>query len=644
MFILLIERFFRSHPKTVSSDESGDSKMEVAHMDSIDCKSSSQRKFSVSGGSGNHKQSQTHSQSQSCSGSGDNYCDHTRQSDSTANGSGSADTGRTSSAGRSYHHVPLTEEILCKHNAAMQKMFLQRQRTDVTVPRDKWKRPLKKTMKRPSDRTQGVKRSCAVLDHDTSVSKHPFIAPSAGESGSSMKPSSGDVWPQSESRTSVPPCGNNVGSVDADVGRNSRLTNPSFPGIMPGFYLPTSSASIPSLPPMDNISVPQPPGPTLVMQHQQPTFLQPQASMALPLQYMGAFPGVMYQPVGPPLFNAPPLMLPNVVYQHTVVQPPLGQVAIPQQSDGEKRSGAESEQELDSGKRFAVKRPVVHLHRPDSQATSVKAEPGSARGSNASASGKIISSYSHAPESIRSYIEDMNQLSPGCPPKESQLSQSTSVQAEAESIGSPGKQEKVMKGEQGPQMDVSSDMVMSVTSSNYSSREYKSTDDSLQNVSENSENSEASQPEPRWSIPRSKCRRPVLNGPPWLENIEVTPELLYKYQLETKELVDVLRHDMEMLKGTKQPSWVDDQLSSLYNELELDGSSPDLHLEEGVTSSSGEEQIGTSNGKGANPRKKKNSSYFSRMAMLHEEDAPMPSPDAWDCRHQKPAESSSSSS
>lgn len=69
--------------------------------------------------------------------------------------------------------------------------------------------------------------------------------------------------------------------------------------------------------------------------------------MAVPVQYVGAFPGVMYQPVGPPLFNAPPLMLPNVVFQHTVVQSPHGQISIPLSSDGEKRSGAESEQEMD---------------------------------------------------------------------------------------------------------------------------------------------------------------------------------------------------------------------------------------------------------------------------------------------------------
>lgn len=66
---------------------------------------------------------------------------------------------------------------------------------------------------------------------------------------------------------------------------------------------------------------------------------------------------------------------------------------------------------------FNLKRSAVHMRRPDSQATSVKAEPGSARGSTASASGKIISSHSHAAESIRSFVEDTTILSPGCAPK-----------------------------------------------------------------------------------------------------------------------------------------------------------------------------------------------------------------------------------
>lgn len=66
---------------------------------------------------------------------------------------------------------------------------------------------------------------------------------------------------------------------------------------------------------------------------------------------------------------------------------------------------------------FIAKHSTPHLRRPDSQATSVKAEPGSARGSTASASGKIISSHSHVAESIRSYVEDTTTVSPGCAPK-----------------------------------------------------------------------------------------------------------------------------------------------------------------------------------------------------------------------------------
>lgn len=74
-------------------------------------------------------------------------------------------------------------------------------------------------------------------------------------------------------------------------------------------------------------------------------FVLLETGVTLPVQYMGAIPGVLYQTVGPPLFNAPPLMLPNVIYQHTAVQSPIGQIPVPL-SDGEKRSGAESEHEL----------------------------------------------------------------------------------------------------------------------------------------------------------------------------------------------------------------------------------------------------------------------------------------------------------
>lgn len=627
-----IQRFFRSQPKTVSSDESGDSKMEVSHLGSL--------------GSNTNKQSQDNSQSQSGSGSGDN-CDHTRKSESTANGSGSGsgDTGRTSSQGRSYKHVQLTEEVLSRHNADMQKMFMQRQRTGLKPHKDKKLKTMKKPIKRPGERTCGVKRGGATLEHEATANKQAFLAPSAAGSSSSLKPPSVDVWAQGESQTQTHI--HSAGSAGAAVPQGPpHVTASSYPGIVPGFYFPTSTSSISQVPPVPRAPAPVP----LVLPPQQPTFLHPQGVTAVPVQYI---PGVMYQPVGPPLFNAPPLMLPNVVYQHTAVHAPLNQMPIPM-SDGEKPSGAESDHDLfepipQSAKSFVAKHSTSHLRRPDSQATSVKAEPGSARGSTASASGKVISSHSHIAESIRSYVEDTTTVSPGCAPKDteknrassqvSQYSQSTSVRAEAESIGSPEKQEKMTLE---PRHENSSDMVLSVTSSTGSPGEYKSSDDSMQNISDNSENSMVSGMGMKWNIPRTKCQRPVLSDPPWLEDVKLTPELLYKYQLETKELVDVLRHDMDKLKSVRQPTMVDDQLSSLYNELELEGSSPSLHLEDGVTSSS-DDQAGTSTQQ-PEVRKKRSSSYFSKMAMLHEEDAPIPPAEAWCCHRQPALETSSSSS
>ncbi|KAG0716026.1 hypothetical protein GWK47_010562 [Chionoecetes opilio] len=186
-------------------------------------------------------------------------------------------------------------------------------------------------------------------------------------------------------------------------------------------------------------------------------------------------------------------------------------------------------------------------------------------------------------------------------------------------------------------------MVLSVSSSTGSPGEYKSSYDSLQNISDHSENSEVSGMGMKWNIPRARCQRPVLNAPPWLEDVRLTPQLLYKYQLETKELVDVLRRDMDRLKTVRQPTMVDDQLSALYNELEMEGSSPDLHLEDGVTSSSGDDLAGTSAQLRASPRRKRCTSYFSKMAMLHEEDAPIPPSDPWGLRPHAPETSCSSS-
>lgn len=73
--------------------------------------------------------------------------------------------------------------------------------------------------------------------------------------------------------------------------------------------------------------------------------------------------------------------------------------------------------------------------------------------------------------------------------------------------------------------------------------------------------------------------------PPWLEGVQLTPELIYEYQMHPKTLNEVLKADMDAMKNLNQSQLVNDQLRQLYLDLELEGFGPGLVLEEGITSS-----------------------------------------------------------
>lgn len=81
--------------------------------------------------------------------------------------------------------------------------------------------------------------------------------------------------------------------------------------------------------------------------------------------------------------------------------------------------------------------------------------------------------------------------------------------------------------------------------------------------------------------------------PPWMEAVSATPDLIYRYQMSVKGLEDILEADLNSLKDIDQPMLVNDQLNQLYIEMELEGLSTKLTLEEGITSSSssGEEPL-----------------------------------------------------
>ncbi|XP_047524413.1 period circadian protein isoform X2 [Pieris napi] len=122
----------------------------------------------------------------------------------------------------------------------------------------------------------------------------------------------------------------------------------------------------------------------------------------------------------------------------------------------------------------------------------------------------------------------------------------------------------------------------------------------------------------------SKTSRRKMD-PPWMEKVCVTSELIYQYQMLPKNINEVLSRDQELLQTIEQPSLVNDQLGQLYIDLQLEGVETRLTLEEGITSSSssGEDNFVRKTKVQVRRRKRE----YSKLVMIYEEDAPLPSPD-----------------
>ncbi|XP_022125128.2 period circadian protein isoform X2 [Pieris rapae] len=113
--------------------------------------------------------------------------------------------------------------------------------------------------------------------------------------------------------------------------------------------------------------------------------------------------------------------------------------------------------------------------------------------------------------------------------------------------------------------------------------------------------------------------------PPWMEQVCVTSELIYQYQMLPKNMNEVLSRDQELLQQIEQPSLVNDQLGQLYIDLQLEGVATKLTLDEGITSSS---SSGDENFVGqAKVQVRRRKREYSKLVMIYEEDAPLPPPD-----------------
>ncbi|CAH0716461.1 unnamed protein product, partial [Brenthis ino] len=104
------------------------------------------------------------------------------------------------------------------------------------------------------------------------------------------------------------------------------------------------------------------------------------------------------------------------------------------------------------------------------------------------------------------------------------------------------------------------------------------------------------------------------------EQVCLTSEIIYKYQIVTKTLEEVLSRDKEKLQNFEQPTLVNEQLGQLYLDLQLEGVAARLTLEEGITSSSS-----SCDESSANSAERK--CEYSKLTMIFEEDAPLPPPE-----------------
>lgn len=156
----------------------------------------------------------------------------------------------------------------------------------------------------------------------------------------------------------------------------------------------------------------------------------------------------------------------------------------------------------------------------------------------------------------------------------------------------------------------------------------------------------------------TKCHQGMRRrDPPWLEDVQLTPELVYEYQMHPKTLNEVLKADLDAMKNFNQPLLVNDQLGQLYLDLEMESFGTELILEEGITSSGSDS--GSSNGSWTESqvrrtiknilrnllrslesfvsynvirliclqrKQRRRMVKYGKLVMIHEENAPLPPP------------------
>ncbi|XP_031621242.1 period circadian protein isoform X2 [Contarinia nasturtii] len=141
------------------------------------------------------------------------------------------------------------------------------------------------------------------------------------------------------------------------------------------------------------------------------------------------------------------------------------------------------------------------------------------------------------------------------------------------------------------------------------------TDESWESDKTSKDDTMAASKENQTTDEFEKCAK-TSSLPYWMKNIEVTPDLIFRYQLRARELEDTLQADMRVLKDINQPGMVNEQLDQLYFELDLENQGKVATIALGDTPSNSSEDE-------ENMSKNRKNTHFSQMSLIYEENAPL---------------------
>ncbi|XP_011311841.1 period circadian protein isoform X2 [Fopius arisanus] len=520
------------------------------------------------------------------SGSGENLSSASNNRTSFGSRDDSVNGNSNSTALENFKLPTLTEGLLNQHNHDMEKlMVLKHKERRSSIKNSKMNKDNRiksedqaTDQEKTAGKTRGMKRASthnreeeffksSKYDDKTRKCDHAGRNPAGGDKTNvNQQQTKMNMWPQT---SVIPPLSISQHYMTASATSHQALRCSPFPHMVPLYYVPMPRIR-------DYTTTVQSNNQFQIPQHIRPNPYSPYATS--PMAGI-VYPPVLGAPAPAPMIYAPPMILevPPVPSENPQPRP----VVSPVRRD-----------RTDQRK------------RPASQATSVKAEPGSIM---------AMSDSSKKPLSLGGRISSSLSIDGG----------------DSSPVGAQNKKNAAQNSPIESSMEDSSDSSFYGSFLNTSSG--SSCNPHPMGLGYSSEKVTPRVPSDPYKIYRPKSWQQVKQiskqrSASWMEGINMTPELIYQYQLSPKSLDDVLKNDMKILNRYPQPLLVNDQLSQLYLDLELEGFESKLILDENSPSSDGNQASATEGSIDVSTQHNRIrcEMIYSKQAMIYEENAPLP--------------------